>query len=203
MEFCFSINLWSGLSQPAWRGSYLWKTWFWLPTLQRKTETKIINIMNKVQLKLKYSAPDTACSSSSSCWSCRCLGSPVSPYMAWLGLSQPWEISNPLLLSQPLNSWNTSVKQAERANTLHVTRARLASLEKNTAYQWFLVHALHVTVVALVAAGVLDEPAVLVALRSPGQVLRSAGRSRSCPSARKGHNLSRPQAGERSCRRRR
>ena len=65
------------------------------------------------------------------------------------------------------------MKQAERANTLHVTRARLASLEKNTAYQWFLVHALHVAVVALVAAGVLDEPAVLVALGSPGQVLGS------------------------------
>ena len=56
------------------------------------------------------------------------------------------------------------MKQAERANTLHVTRARLASLEKNTAHQWFLVHALHVAVVALVAAGVLDKPAVLVAL---------------------------------------
>ena len=65
------------------------------------------------------------------------------------------------------------MKQAERANTLHVTRARLASLEKNTAYQWFLVHALHVTVIALVAAGVLDKPAVLVALGSPGQVLGS------------------------------
>ena len=25
--------------------------------------------------------------------------------MAWLGLSHPWEISNPLLLSQPLSSW--------------------------------------------------------------------------------------------------
>ena len=37
-------------------------------------------------------------------------------------------------------------------------------LKKKTFYQWFVVHALHVTVVALVAAGVLDEPAVLVAL---------------------------------------
>ena len=35
------------------------------------------------------------------------------------------------------------------------------------------MHALHVTVVALVAARVLNEPAVLVALGSPGQVLGS------------------------------
>ena len=65
------------------------------------------------------------------------------------------------------------MKQAERANTFYGTRAWLASIEERTSYQWFIVHALHVTVVALVTARVLNEPAVLVALRSPGQVLGS------------------------------
>ena len=42
--------------------------------------------------------------------------------------------------------------------------------EKNP-YQWLIVHALHVTMIPLVAARVHNEPAVHVAFRSQRQVL--------------------------------
>ena len=43
--------------------------------------------------------------------------------------------------------------------------------EKNIPYQWLIVHALHVTMIVVVAARAHNEPAVHVALGSQGQVL--------------------------------